>query len=203
MRALQLMGIRFVSTMKRRPFEGAEKLAVAEQRGPFRLLRVPGALNRYNIVASHVEMSEDQALAEMQRGSFDPHSLVLLIDDDRRNDSQARPGPSQAGARVAVLREEPEEIELVAEAPEAAWLLALRSYFPGWRATVNGGPVEIRRANVAYMAIPLTQGTNRIQLRYEPASFRIGAVISVVSLLTLASVLALSVVRARLRRPAS
>jgi hypothetical protein len=192
--ALQLMGIRYVSTTRAAPFPGAESLEGAGEFGPYRLLRVPAALDRYTVVPAHVETTEDRALEAMRQGSFDPRAVVLLIGGKKSDPGEsismgARVAPA---ARVSLLREEPEEIDLVAHTSRPGWLLALRSHFPGWEARVNGAPVEVRRANVAYMASPVGSGTNRIELRYEPASFRVGSTISLIAL----TVLLMSVVYA-------
>ena len=59
-------------------------------------------------------------------------------------------------------------------------------YSIGWSATINGEPVEILEGNRMYMAIPIKAGYNEIELRYETPGIRIGAIISLASLLILA-----------------
>jgi hypothetical protein len=57
------------------------------------------------------------------------------------------------------------------------------SYAPGWHAWVDGKPESICRADGLFMAVPLSEGgRHQVDFRYEPASFRLGAFISLLSL---------------------
>ena len=56
-------------------------------------------------------------------------------------------------------------------------------YSSGWKAIVDGQPVEILRANIAFMAIPLTAGFHEIVLNYTTPGLVPGIVISVISFL--------------------
>lgn len=63
-------------------------------------------------------------------------------------------------------------IEVSAEIPGAdpAWMFYSDVWHPGWRAAVNGRPVPVYRANLAYKAVPLQPGPNRVRLTFrEPA----------------------------------
>ncbi len=40
-------------------------------------------------------------------------------------------------------------------------------YTEGWSATVNGETVEVEKANVGFMAIPITEGENHVVLKYR------------------------------------
>lgn len=55
-------------------------------------------------------------------------------------------------------------------------------YSSGWSATVDGEPVELLRANVMYMAIPLSAGYHEIELIYMIPGLVEGAILSVVSI---------------------
>lgn len=59
-------------------------------------------------------------------------------------------------------------IEVVAriQQPEGAWLYYADSYHPGWRAWVNGKEVPIVRANLAFKAIRLDEGAQRVRFAY-------------------------------------
>jgi hypothetical protein len=49
---------------------------------------------------------------------------------------------------------------------EKAWLVYSDLYHPEWRATINGEPVQIERAYLAFKAVPLSQGANVVVLTY-------------------------------------
>ncbi len=67
---------------------------------------------------------------------------------------------------------------------------ALQTYYPGWEATVDGRAAPLRRANVAFSAVPVPAGTSEVVLRYAPRSVRYGVAVSGVSLVVALGLLA-------------
>lgn len=59
-------------------------------------------------------------------------------------------------------------------------------YSEGWHAERNGEPVEIVKANLGFIGIPVVEGDNEIQLEYRTPWLIAGAVISAVGLILLA-----------------
>ena len=67
-------------------------------------------------------------------------------------------------------------------------------YYPdGWKATVDGAPVEVLRADWTLRAAALPAGEHDLVMRFEPDSYRIGANVSRASSITLILLLLLSV----------
>ncbi len=65
--------------------------------------------------------------------------------------------------------------------PEAGWLIHAAAYYPGWRAYVNGEQVPIYAANYSQQAVYLEAGKHRVRFRYDPWSFKIGLLLTVLS----------------------
>jgi hypothetical protein len=79
-----------------------------------------------------------------------------------------------------------------------ALLHVSRSYHPSWEAEIDGVPVPVLRANHALMAVPLTRsGEYLVLMRYRPSIVRVA---SIVSMITWASVIILTLVAAVLHR---
>jgi uncharacterized membrane protein YfhO len=57
-------------------------------------------------------------------------------------------------------------------------LVIAESYYPAWKAFVNGRPVALLRANGAFQAVPLLPGKNIVLLLYQDEKFHAGALIS-------------------------
>lgn len=55
-------------------------------------------------------------------------------------------------------------------------------YERGWQATINDEPVDVLKANYAFLAVPLEDGMNEIELRYRPPFFLPSLFISMLSL---------------------
>jgi hypothetical protein len=55
-----------------------------------------------------------------------------------------------------------------------AYLVLSATWCPGWKARVDGIPVPIERANHAFRGLSLPAGEHRIEMEYQPDSFRVG-----------------------------
>ena len=113
-------------------------------------------------------------------GPFDPRAMALLEDSDGRELA-----PAGSGGDVEVVRYEPNAIELRTRADAAAFLVLGEVFYPGWQAQVDGVTVPILRTDYALRGIELGPGTHRVDVVFRPASVRIGAAISALTLLGL------------------
>jgi len=84
------------------------------------------------------------------------------------------------------------------EARRRSLLVLTDVHFPGWKAWVDGRETEIERVDYLLRGVPVPAGAHRVELRYEPASWRAGWIVSVLSMLGIAG---LAVVGLRRRRP--
>ena len=67
-------------------------------------------------------------------------------------------------------------------------------YYPdGWKAKVDGAPVDVLRADWTLRAAALPAGEHDLVMRFEPASYRVGANVSRASSITLLLLLLLSI----------
>ncbi|HZQ09381.1 MAG TPA: YfhO family protein, partial [Anaerolineae bacterium] len=72
----------------------------------------------------------------------------------------------------------PNEIVGNANARADGYVFFSEVYVPGWRAFVDGQEVPVVRANYLFRAVPITAGTHQVRLIYDPLSFKLGAIIS-------------------------
>lgn len=59
-------------------------------------------------------------------------------------------------------------------------------YFPGWKAFVDGKETKIYKTNYVMRGVAVPQGRHIVEFRYDPLSFKIGASISLMSLIFVA-----------------
>jgi len=59
------------------------------------------------------------------------------------------------------------------------------SLFPGWRATADGNEIEILNANSMNSAVYLDKAYNSIIFEYKPSSYRVGSIITIITILGL------------------
>lgn len=61
-------------------------------------------------------------------------------------------------------------------------LVLADSFFPGWRATVDGSPVTIFRTNQAMRGVLMESGEHIVEFRYDSPTLRWGAILSITSI---------------------
>ena len=83
----------------------------------------------------------------------------------------------------------PERVTVEVETGAPGYLVLGDAWYPGWRATVDGAPAPIERANLLFRAVPVPAGTHTVQFTYRPLSVTAGATISAAALLALFVVL--------------
>lgn len=120
--------------------------------------------------------SDDEAIALMQRPDFDPSKTVVIVGE---TPSVLHPSSFIPQPFPRFTHYSPEYISLEVTADSAGYLVLTDAWYPGWVATVDGEPIEVLRADVLFRAVSIGAGTHRVEFRYEPATFRIGAAISI------------------------
>ena len=58
-------------------------------------------------------------------------------------------------------------------------------YSQGWEANSNGSSSQLQSANLSFLLLDLEEGLNRVELTYYSPGFKIGTLISIVSLIIL------------------
>ncbi|HEY6929152.1 MAG TPA: YfhO family protein [Thermoanaerobaculia bacterium] len=163
---------------------------------PFQPLRIPsmkigpffrGPLAPYRprlsfVHGFRVEPNPDRAWDRVASGQIDlVHEVVL----DRAVEQMPR--SSTQPLLVARLAEDlPEKVVAEVTSTLPGLLVLTDLWYPGWIAEADGKPVEIRRADGYFRAVPLTEGTHRVVFRYRPLSVIVGGAISAAAILTMA-----------------
>lgn len=115
---------------------------------------------------------------------------------------EIEPPPLSSGPespRVRVVTETPTQVTLRARTNRPGQLVLHDTFYPGWKASVDGEPVEIKAANAAFRAVPLGSGLHEVRFEYRSTSVRAGATVSVLGLV-MALMAAFVAIRQR-RRP--
>jgi hypothetical protein len=127
-------------------------------------------------------LDETNVLNALFSPRFNPRTMVLFSTKMEGYGTNAIP------ATVSEVRVSTHRITFSVETPQPTWAVIAQSFNPNWRATVNGNPVEIVRANFAFQAIPIKEGRSQVKLWYDDRSLNIGMLISGAALLALLAV---------------
>lgn len=90
-------------------------------------------------------------------------------------------GPRGGGSSVQMVEYGAERVVIRAVTDSAAYLVLTDTWFPGWRARVNGIDQAVWRANHAFRAVWLPPGAHAVEFRYRPLSFQWGLGLSVLA----------------------
>jgi hypothetical protein len=89
------------------------------------------------------------------------------------------------GGTVRVLRYSSREVALETDAPLAAALATSETYYPGWRAWVDGVETPLRTVGGAFRALSVPAGRRQVVMRFEPRILWYGAAVTLLSALSL------------------
>ncbi len=161
--------------------------------GQTRVFENPLAMPRAFVVG-RVEPVGDEAEALARLAALDPRQTAVV-----------EGGPPLTGGTTsqtaAVLARSPNRIAVEAQLDAPGLLVLSEVWYPGWRATDNGQPVPIHRADGILRGVYLGRGSHRVVFDYRPLSVRAGEAASALAALALAGYLAWAASRARRRTP--
>ncbi len=186
---LDLLNVRWLISRLKLPFAklpaGVKELSSA----PLYIYENENALPRAFFTPGLAVLdSEAKVLSIMERGSFD-YRTTLLSSDPEMLAFPASPPGTQSGrpSRVSLKRDRPDQLLAQVSTQDYGWLFLSETYYPGWKAELDGKPARIFRADHAFRAVFLPSGNHAVKFIYAPVSFRIGLYGSLASLLGLAA----------------
>lgn len=150
---------------------------------------VPNAL----LLTDAKVMKVEDIVKEMEKDSFDPRKTIILEKEQKL--SSALNTDEEAGNVSIDKKKSGQEVLIHTNSKTAAYLLLTDIYYPGWHAYVDGRETEILKADYVFRAIPLNSGKHRVKFVYEPASFLIGSLITLFTIVTMIAYGSLSYMR--------
>ncbi|NQT95354.1 MAG: YfhO family protein, partial [Candidatus Omnitrophica bacterium] len=144
--------------------------------------------------------SDEKIINYISSSEFNPKEEIIL--EDPALSAWPETGSRKSGAGkdiVEIVKYMPREVEISVAAKAEAFLQLSDTYYPGWKAYVDGKEEKIYRANYFLRAVRVPQGEHIVKFVYDPLSFKAGAAISLITLLIL--ILYLVVIRLRLTLP--
>ncbi len=99
---------------------------------------------------------------------------------------QALDLPESTGADVTVTTYEPSRIELSLRASRAALLVLSETYYPGWKAWIDGQPTRIYPVDIALRGVVVQAGAHRLRMEFRPVVLPVSLGISIATAALLA-----------------
>jgi hypothetical protein len=148
---------------------------------------IPGAARyRWNSCARYVRDSQESLIGtkeEIQNiRSITVLNTIVLESDIQSGEKTCIPDSS---AVIKITKDQPNQTIVEVNATNEGWLLQADVWFPGWKATLDGQPIQIMKGDFLFRAVKVPTGSHEIIISYQPDSFWIGAILSIVGIILL------------------
>ena len=144
--------------------------------------------------AVHVARSEQELLEYIQGPEFRHRSVAVLEKDPAFT---LTPGDDSARMEATITHYSNNAITVSTSTERDGYLVLGEMHYPGWNARVDGASTELYRTDYNLRGLYVPTGEHRIDLRFEPESFRNGSIISGLTLLLCAGGMVIPLVRSR------
>jgi hypothetical protein len=173
-RFFDIAGVRYLVTAYRLKDAQRFRLLRQEKLGAgeaylYEYLHYPGRFLFFHDVYS--AKNDEGALSRLQDPGFDLRRRLILQGVEEGRIEKASPTSS---GRVRLVTYKAKEVVLECDADSGGFLYMSDTYYPGWRAYVDGKRTTIYRANLAFRAVYVPAGAHTAVFRYVPMSFYIG-----------------------------
>lgn len=114
---------------------------------------------------------------EILKADFNPNYEVILEED-------APEGSFSIFSSSCKIEEyKMDYVKISVDMENEGFLFISDTFYPGWKAYINGKETKIYYGNCAFRAIFLNKGKHNVVFKYKPTSFYKGAIISFIALL--------------------
>jgi hypothetical protein len=123
-----------------------------------------------------------------ERRVFDPHSMAWVEVDDAARPTLTRflsKGPTAAEESPVFVRNDPQHVEIDVSMQQPGIVILADVFYPGWTLTIDGKPAPILKVNRLMRGAAVESGKHHLVYRFDPLSFRLGAMLSTLGALGL------------------
>jgi hypothetical protein len=149
------------------------------------------ALPRVRIVHNIIPLPDEDAARSWARtaGASPGHAFEIGLQDTvvlEPDEHGAYPPPlaaqASAGEYATITdQSDPDRLVIGAHLDGPGLVMIADTYYPGWRAWVDGVPTPIHPADLLFRAVFVPAGTHVVELRYRPFPFTVGVVLFLAS----------------------
>jgi hypothetical protein len=178
-----LLGVKYVLADKARP-PGDERFVPVYTANPLIDVYLNTAALPRALLVYRTQVVPDHAAAweAIHAPDFDPTQTVVLEQAQIANYELRITNYELriTNGDLQFARYGPNEVELTAQTPVSGYLVLSDVYYPGWRATVDGVPARVLRADYVFRAVLLPPGEHTVNLKFAPEAWHLGLAVSVV-----------------------
>jgi len=185
-RFFDVSGVRYVTTsyeVADKEFKLLQSLKSGEKIAY--LYEYTSYLGRFLLFTRATFVKDDKTVIEkLQSNTFDARKELLLLGVTSSNVNCLNVAKNKdLHGKVKLLSYKANRFDLEYEADSNAFLYVSDTYYPGWRAYVDGKETKIYRANLAFRAIEVPKGKHTVVFKYVPLSFYLGLCLTIIGIL--------------------
>ena len=134
-----------------------------------------------HVVAASTMKPLEEILSFMKGVEFDPMETVIFEPLTMR---EMKPGKGfkPPVSSCSVTDYQNEKIRVRVSTNQPGYLVLSEIFYPGWQAAVDGKKVDVLSGNYLFRVVPLEEGDHEVYLKFISWPFRVGAIISLLSL---------------------
>lgn len=182
MKVADLLGVKYVldrvenaSTQKEFP---QERFSLIYEKDGWKIFENKKALPRVFLVSKYKVAKTSREFEKIFFAKdFNPLKTIILEEEliENFDDSNHR-------SSLELVSYTPNKIKIKTNVDGSRLLFLSDTYYPGWKVYVDGKETKIYRANYAFRAVVVNAGKHDVKFIYEPTSFKLGYIVSFVSL---------------------
>jgi len=182
-RLLDLQNVKYVVTDEPTPLP-SERFELRAQADGIRLYLNKDCLPRLQFIPRwEVEPDHEKILDRMTVPGFDPKGLVFI--EQEAPVASSVPSEPERPTSVELRQYAARRIAAHVRCAQAGFLVLADTFYPGWRARRNGQDTILYRADYVLKAVYVPRGESDVEFYYAPLSLRIGAAISLGTIICL------------------
>jgi hypothetical protein len=148
------------------------------------LFQLPGENPLAWLTPVIIQAPDDQVLSTVLDPRFDVRRAALFDTGAAVTARTVTTLPEALSTRVTTTSYAPGRITLSLDAPAPAGsaVVVSENYYPGWRATANGRPAAIGRADYSLIGVEVPAGTTTVDLSFDSPPYQTGKMLTLVAL---------------------
>lgn len=184
-RLLYVSGVRYlISSYEIKDDQFLLLRSIEVDKRPVNLYEYVSFPGRFLLFERTLWVNDDEGAARslLNKGIDLRKELVLIGDSGQGRVSgkskETKGAPETPLGKVKLVSYRANRVILDVDTMREAFLYVGDTYYPGWRAYLDGKETKIYRANLAFRAVQVPPGTHRVVFSYIPMSFYIGLLIT-------------------------
>jgi len=136
-----------------------------------------------------IEKDKEKMAQLLLSSDIDLLKVVILEEEINGNDLKSSNSQEIFTDEVEFISYKPNEETLRISVDSDKILVVSETFYPGWKAFLDGQEIKIYRANYAFRAVFIPRGEHQLRMVYDPISFKLGSWLSLLGILICASLL--------------